>query len=120
MAFWRTDMLEELTKRIVEFRDERDWKQFHSPKNLAGSIVIEAAELLETLQWSSDATMTKDVQDNRADIGRELADIVIYSLLMAHDTGIDVEAAIGEKLRENEDKYPVSKAAGSRTKYTKL
>lgn len=113
-------MFEELTEQVIAFRDERDWKQFHSPKNLAGSIVIEAAELLETLQWSSDVTMESDVEANRIDIGRELADIVIYCLLMAHDTDVDLEAAMREKLAENADKYPVSKASGSRAKYTKL
>lgn len=113
-------MFDELTEQVLAFRDERDWKQFHSPKNLAGSIVIEAAELLETLQWSSDATMTEDVEANRTDIGRELADIVIYCLLMAHDTGVCLEDAIEEKLTENAEKYPVAKAAGNRSKYTDL
>lgn len=111
-------MFEDLTKRIVQFRDKRDWKQFHSPKNLAGSIVIEAAELLETLQWSNDATMADDVEANRTDIARELADITIYCLLMAHESGVDLETAINDKLTENESKYPASKARGSRAKYT--
>jgi len=113
-------MFDDLTNRIIDFRDERDWKQFHSPKNLAGSIVIEAAELLETLQWSSDATIAADVEANREDIARELADIAIYCLLMAHESGIDLEAAITEKLCENAAKYPVGKARGSRAKYTEL
>lgn len=113
-------MFEDLTRQIVEFRDARDWKQFHSPKNLAASITIEAAELLEIFQWSSDASITGDVEKNRTDIERELADIAIYCLLMAHDTGIDLEAAIAAKLTENNQKYPAEKARGSRSKYTKL
>jgi NTP pyrophosphatase (non-canonical NTP hydrolase) len=113
-------LFDELTKRIVEFRDARDWRQYHSPKNLAGSIVIEAAELLETLQWSSDATIASDVEANRTDIARELADITIYCLLMAHETGIDLESAVVAKLNENEAKYPVAKARGRREKYDRL
>jgi NTP pyrophosphatase (non-canonical NTP hydrolase) len=113
-------MFEDLNVRVIAFRDARDWQQFHSPKNLAGSIVIEAAELLETLQWSSDATMDADVESRRADIGRELADIVIYCLLMANESDIDLEDAINSKLAENDAKYPVAKAHGSRTKYTEL
>jgi len=113
-------MFDELITRLLAFRDARDWKQFHSPKNLAGSIVIESAELLETLQWSSDATMTADVEANRTDIGRELADIVIYCLLMAHETGVDLEAAIRAKLQENDSKYPEDKARGRSDKYTHL
>ncbi len=107
-------MLEDLTRQIVEFRDERDWKQFHSPRNLAASISIEAAELLELFQWSSDATLADDVEARRDDLGRELADVVIYALLMAHETGVDVEAAIASKLAENDSKYPAEKSRGSR------
>ena len=113
-------MLEDITRRIVEFRDARDWKQFHSPKNLAASISIEAAELLETLQWSSDETMAADVEKRRAEIETELADVMIYCLLLAHDTGVDPIAAIDAKLAENAAKYPADKARGSRTKYTEL
>ena len=113
-------MLEDVTRRIVAFRDEREWKQFHSPRNLAASISIEAAELLEVFQWSTDATLADDVETRREDLERELADIAIYTLLMAHETGIDLEAAIVAKLAENEAKYPTEKARGSREKYTKL
>jgi len=113
-------MLEDLTRQIVEFRDERDWKQFHSPRNLAASISIEAAELLELFQWSSDATLQADVEAKRADLERELADVVIYALLMAHDTGVDVAAAIASKLAENDSKYPTERSRGSRVKYTEL
>ena len=113
-------MLEGLTRQIVEFRDERDWKQFHSPRNLAASISIEAAELLELFQWSSDATLADDVEARRDDLERELADVVIYALLMAHETGVDVEAAIASKLAENDSKYPAEKSRGSRAKYTEL
>ena len=113
-------MLEDITRRIVEFRDARDWKQFHSPKNLAASISIEASELLETLQWSSDETIAADVVKRRADIEAELADVMVYCLLLAHDLEIDPAKAILAKLEENERKYPADRARGRSDKYTHL
>jgi len=113
-------VLDDIIQRIVAFRDARDWKQFHSARNLAASISIESAELLELFQWSSDASLLEDVEANRANLERELADIAIYCLLLAHDTGVDLEQAIATKLAENETKYPAEKARGRRDKYTKL
>lgn len=113
-------MFDELARRVLDFRDERDWRQFHSPRNLAASITIEAAELLELFQWSSDATIESDVESHRTDLERELADVVIYCLLLAHETGIDLDKAVASKLDENAKKYPVDKARGTRTKYTSL
>jgi dCTP diphosphatase len=113
-------VLDDLTQQIVAFRDEREWKQFHSPRSLAMSISIEAAELLELFQWSTDATMASDLETRRADVERELADILIYCLLLAEDAGIDPAAAIQAKLAENAAKYPADKARGSRVKYTEL
>lgn len=113
-------MLDELTSRIVEFRDERDWKQFHSPRNLAASISIEAAELLEIFQWSSDDTLAEDVEKRHAEIEEELADVLIYALLLAHDTGIEPAEAVLKKLAANDAKYPAEKAKGSSKKYTEL
>ena len=113
-------MLDDLTRRIVEFRDERDWKQYHSPRNLAASITIEAAELLECFQWSSDDTIAEDVARRHEEIEAEIADVLIYALLLAHDTGIDPAVAIERKLASNDAKYPAEKARGSREKYTEL
>lgn len=113
-------MFDELTEQIVAFRDERDWKQFHSPRNLAASISIEAAELLELFQWSSDATLAEDLEARRENLERELADVVIYAILLAHDTGVDLEEAVAAKLAENAEKYPSEKARGSSAKYTDL
>jgi len=113
-------MLDDLTRQIVAFRDERDWKQFHSPKNLAASISIEAAELLECFQWSSDETIADDVEKRRSEIEEEIADVLIYALLLAHDTGIDPAGAVQRKLAKNDAKYPAEKAKGSRVKYTEL
>lgn len=113
-------MLEDLTRQIVAFRDARDWKQFHSPKNLAASISIEAAELLECFQWSSDETIADDVEKRRGEIEEEIADVLIYALLLAHDTGIDPAEAVRRKLSKNDAKYPAEKAKGNRAKYTEL
>ncbi len=113
-------MLEDLTRQIVAFRDERDWKQFHSPRNLAASISIEAAELLECFQWSSDETIADDVENHRSEIEEEIADVLIYALLLAHDTGIDPAEAVRRKLAKNSEKYPAERAKGNRAKYTEL
>jgi NTP pyrophosphatase (non-canonical NTP hydrolase) len=113
-------VIDDLTRQIVEFRDERDWKQFHSPRNLAASICIEAAELLELFQWSTDATLEDDLAARRGDLGRELADVLIYALLLAHDTGVDPIAAVEAKLTENDLKYPADAARGRREKYDRL
>jgi NTP pyrophosphatase (non-canonical NTP hydrolase) len=113
-------MLEDLTRQIVKFRDERDWKQFHSPRNLAASISIEAAELLECFQWSSDETIAEDVEKRRSEIEEEIADVLIYALLLAHDTGIDPAEAVRQKLAKNDAKYPAERAKGNRAKYTEL
>lgn len=112
--------LEDLTESIVAFRDERDWKQFHSPRNLAASISIEAAELLECFQWSSDETIAEDVEKRRGEVEAEIADVLIYALLLAHDTGIDAGGAILAKLGANDAKYPAERARGRREKYTEL
>jgi NTP pyrophosphatase (non-canonical NTP hydrolase) len=100
----------------VAFRDERDWKQFHSPRNLCASICIEAAELLECFQWSSDATLESDVRERREDVEDEIADVLIYTLLLAHDLGVDVADAVERKLAKNAIRYPVERARGSREK----
>ncbi|MCG8501725.1 MAG: nucleotide pyrophosphohydrolase [Firmicutes bacterium] len=104
--------MEELIKRIKKFRDDRDWEQFHSPGNLAKSIVIEAAELLENFQWNSDFDEQK--------VKEELADVMNYCLLLADRLNIDVIENMHAKIDENERKYPVAKAKGISKKYTEL
>lgn len=101
-----------LIKKILKFRDERDWKKFHTPENLAKSISIEAGELLECYQWE-DVAMQGEVNE-------ELADIIIYSILMAESLNVDIEDIILKKLAKNIKKYPVSKAKGSNKKYDQL
>jgi len=109
--------LKEIIENIVAFRDERNWKQFHNPKDLAISLNLEASELLELFQWKSS---NESVQKNRVEIQDELADILYYALLMCHDLGIKPDLAILEKLKKNAEKYPVDKAFGSNKKYTEL
>jgi NTP pyrophosphatase (non-canonical NTP hydrolase) len=110
--------LSAVKRRVLEFRRERDWEQFHTPKNLAGSICIEAAELLEHFQWKSGAEKLTAVETKA--VAHELADVFIYTLLMANDLKIDLLEATMSKLKENARKYPVAKARGSAKKYTEL
>lgn len=91
---------------------ERDWSQFHSPDSLAKSIAIEAGELLECFQWSPDA--------DEAEVRRELADVLIYCLLLADRLGADVDDVIGAKIEENARKYPVERARGRSEKYDRI
>ena len=111
---------DELTKRIIAFRDARDWKQFHNPKDVALSLVLEAAEVMEHFQWKSKEEVGKYIETNKAEIGEELADVLYWILLMSHDLKIDVLEALEKKILKNEDKYPVEKAKGKHTKYNKL
>lgn len=112
--------LADLTSRIVAFRDERDWQQFHNAKDLALSLSLEAAEVLELYQWKTGAAIDAVATERRQDLADELADVLYYTLLMAHDQGIDLAAALRDKLRRNAEKYPVEKAKGSSKKYTEL
>ena len=109
--------IEDLKKDITAFRDERNWKQFHTPKDLAISISLEAAELLEVFQWSGTDMI---VEDKREKIEEELADVLIYCGLMADALGIDVSEIITKKLQINREKYPIEKAYGKSDKYTEL
>jgi NTP pyrophosphatase (non-canonical NTP hydrolase) len=98
--------------RIIKFRDDRDWAQFHTPDNLAKSLVIEASELLEMFQWSNDV--------DKENLSEELADVFIYALLLLNEYKLDFNDIILNKIEKNEKKYPVDKAFGRSTKYTKL
>jgi NTP pyrophosphatase (non-canonical NTP hydrolase) len=104
-------------RRLVDFRDDRDWKQFHTPKNLAMALAVEAAELMEIFQWARDDEIEQVVRDRRSAIEEEIADIAIFVRLFCHDLDIDVENAIESKLEANAKKYPVEKARGSSRKY---
>ena len=112
--------IKDLTKRIIAFRDARDWKQFHNAKDVALSLVLEAGEVMEHFQWKNKAEIEKYIETNKTDIGEELADVLYWVLLMSHDLKIDVLDALEKKIKINEEKYPVEKAKGKHTKYTKL
>ena len=107
-------------QRIRAFRDARDWMQFHNPKNLACSIVIEASELLELFQWKTPEESETLIQSRRDAISQELADVAVYVLELADNLGIDLLDAIDRKMALNEAKYPAEKAKGSAAKYTEL
>lgn len=106
-------MREETINRIRRFTEDRDWDQFHSPANLAKSLVIEAAELLECFQWSD---TNYDIQH----VKEELADVLVYSQNMLDKLGLDADEIVNVKMSQNEAKYPVDKAKGNAAKYTDL
>lgn len=114
--------LKALQRKVIEFRDERDWKQYHNLKDLALSINIEAGELAEIFQWKTNREIEDALKNPKKlqELKHELADIIIYCLDMAEETGIDLEQAILEKIEHNSKKYPVEKAKGSAKKYTEL
>lgn len=106
-------MKQETLDRIRKFTEDRDWDQFHSPSNLAKSIVIEAAELLECFQWDNDSYDLEHVKE-------ELADVIVYCQDLLDKLGMDVDEIINSKMDKNEAKYPVEKARGKNNKYTEL
>src|SRR3990167_7142394 len=114
------ERVDELTKKIVAFRNARDWKQFHNPKDLSLSLVLEATEVMEHFQWKSKEEIEKYIVEARGEIGEELADVLYWVLLMSHDLKIDVLDALDKKLKKNAKKYPIKKARGKHTKYTNL
>lgn len=109
-----------IAQLIRTFRDERDWMQFHNPKNLAISISLEASELLEHFQWKSPEESEAHAIAAREEIADEIADVAVYVIELADNLGIDLEQAIHAKLAKNAAKYPVAKAKGSSKKYTEL
>ena len=117
---WTMKKLAEVTDRIIAFRNARDWQQFHNPKDLAISLVLEATEVMEHFQWKNKEEMEKYIVEHKDDVAEELADTLYWVLLMAHDLNIDVVAALEAKMQKNEAKYPIEKAKGKHTKYTRL
>jgi NTP pyrophosphatase (non-canonical NTP hydrolase) len=110
--------MEEILKRLLKFRNDRDWEQFHTPKNLAISISVEAAELLEHFQWEKENEALS--AEKKIEVGKEIADIFIYLLMMSNDLGIDLLDEAKKKIEENAKKYPVEKARGRMKKYNEL
>jgi len=115
------DSLKNLHKKIVHFRDERDWSQFHTPKDLAISISIEASELLECFQWKSEKVVKEYLDSEKSkEIEEEIADVLIYLIGLSDVLGIDLIKTANDKLDKNASKYPASKAKGNAKKYTEL
>jgi dCTP diphosphatase len=114
--------LAELKSRVLAFVRERDWEQFHSPKNLSMALAAETGELMEHFLWATPEQSHAVVNDSvkRAKIADELADVVIYAIEFANITGLDISAAIEAKMAANAKKYPVEKAKGRADKYTEL
>ncbi|MBE6962203.1 MAG: nucleotide pyrophosphohydrolase [Ruminococcaceae bacterium] len=110
-------MRDETIQRVLKFRDDRDWRQFHTPKDLAISMSLEAAELLEIFQWSGTDVECREKLDK---VREELADVLSYCVLMADVCGLDLDEIMNAKIDRNEAKYPVELARGSAAKYTEL
>jgi NTP pyrophosphatase (non-canonical NTP hydrolase) len=104
-------------RRILKFRKERNWKQFHLPKNLAISLSLEAAEVLELFQWTKDNKLPRGM---KRELEAELADVYYWLLLLSHEFDIDVDKALAKKMVDNARKYPVTKSRGKSTKYHRL
>lgn len=112
----------ELTQQLIEFRDERDWRQFHSLKDLILSLSLEASELVELTQWKPEQKFEEEAQEEpmQQRLREECADVFLYLLLVAERAGIDIQQAAAEKITANGLKYPVDKSHGTATKYDKL
>ena len=108
---------DETIRRVIRFRDDRNWRQFHTPKDLAISLSLEAAELLEVFQWSGG---NLECAGRRDRLKAELADVLSCCISLADVCGLDLERILNEKMAENEAKYPVEKAYGRSAKYTEL
>jgi dCTP diphosphatase len=110
----------ELLAKLLEFRRERDWEQFHSAKSLSTALAVEVAELLECFQWAKDEDVAGIVTRERDAIADEIADIAILLSYLCHDLDLDLDAAVQRKLEKNRAKYPVDRARGKSTKYDRL
>jgi NTP pyrophosphatase (non-canonical NTP hydrolase) len=112
-----TETINDLKQLIVQFRDERNWAQFHNPKDLAISLALESSELLENFQWNTNEEALKRNLENIKD---ELADVFIYGMLMAEELDIHLTEAIIKKIEKNREKYPIEKAKNSKKKYSEI
>lgn len=109
--------LQELIRDLVQFRDARDWKQFHNPKDLAAALAIEAGELQELYLWKNEIEID---EVDQVKVAEELADIFSFALLLAHHYGFDMRRIVKNKIAKNDEKYPVEKAKGNAKKYDEL
>jgi dCTP diphosphatase len=112
--------LDVLRDKVLKFRNERDWKQFHNPKDMAISLALEAAEFLEHFQWKNDDEIDAHLKNRKEEVEDELADVLYWVLLIANDLEVDLGKAFVNKLEKSAQKYPVDKSRGKHTKYTEL
>lgn len=112
--------IKELQKKVIKFRDKRDWEQFHNPKDLAVGLAAEIGEVLEHFQWKNGRELNNYLKKNKKAISEELADVMHYVLLLADHLSIDIEKAFLRKVKINEKRYPIRKSRGSSKKYTEL
>ncbi len=109
----------DLTDKILEFRDARDWKKYHTPKNLALSLIIELGELFELIQWQTNEEIKNELEKIEEKVGDELADVAIYLFLLAHELGVNLDEVIPKKLEKNWKKYPVGSLSDEKVKWGK-
>ena len=114
------DSIKALQRLAIEFRDARDWKQFHNPKDMALSLMLEAGEVMEHFQWKNLDEMVAHIKKYKEEVGDELSDVLFWVLVMANDFDINLTKAFTSKIKKNKKKYPVQKAKGKSTKYTQL
>jgi NTP pyrophosphatase (non-canonical NTP hydrolase) len=112
--------IKEFTKKILAFRDAREWKQFHNVKDMMISLSLEAAELLEHAQWKNEQQLNQHITNHKSEVADELADVFYWTLLIANDLNIDLIEAANNKLKKNEQKYPIEQFKGQSTKYNKI
>lgn len=118
---WQPEMdLDALRRRLQEFAQARDWEQFHSPKNLAAALIVEAAELLEHFQWLTQEQSRQLSPDTMRKVEEELADVLLYLVRLSDQLGVDLESAAWHKIERNEQKYPADLVRSSAKKYTEF
>src|SRR3989344_1618944 len=105
--------IKQLTDIIIKFRNARDWKQFHNPKDISLSLVLEATEVMEHFQWKNEKEIKEHVKTHKKEIGEELSDVLYWVLLISYDLGIDIVKAFKKKMEISNKKYPIKKAKGS-------
>lgn len=112
--------LKQLTQRVVAFRDERDWSQFHHPKELSSALAIEVGEIMELFRFKTPADVVAELEgpEFKKELGREIADSLFLLLLLAHDSGVDLEASFDDKLKLLDSRYPVERCRGKNEKWT--
>jgi NTP pyrophosphatase (non-canonical NTP hydrolase) len=114
------DHIKSLQDELIKFREDRDWTKFHNPKDIALSITLEAAELLEHFQWKNDLEIQKYITDHKDEIGEEIADVFNWLLILSRDLDIDLLDAAKKKIEKNGAKYPIEKSKGRAVKYDRL